>query len=192
MTLLRCDKCQTALPGAVVHTGTLVACPACGVPTLVHVFPAFGRPVPRGRTPEALASPGDAGCFYHPGKKAVVPCDDCGRFLCALCDLEPGDGRHVCPACAQAAGRGGLRGGPHTLSDRLTLGVACLGLIPGVNVLVGPVALVLVARFWNEPRRGPVPRGRWRLVAAGLLGLVETGVAGFVLFSYLEGLPWLR
>lgn len=195
MALLHCDKCQTALPGAVVNTGALAACPGCGVPTLVQVFPAFGRPAPRGRTAEALASAEDAGCFYHPGKKAVVPCDDCGRFLCALCDLALTADRHVCPACAEAAGRAGpagLRGGPYMLYDRLTLGIACLGLIPGVNVFVGPVALFLVVRFWNEPRRGVRARGPWRLGVAGALGLVETGFAVWMLHAFLEVLLWRR
>ena len=42
-----------------------------------------------------------ASCFYHPNKKASVPCDNCGRFLCALCDVDFG-GRRLCPACIEA------------------------------------------------------------------------------------------
>ena len=194
MALLRCDKCQTALPGAVVNTGTLVACPACGVATLVQVFPAFARVAPRGRTAEALASAEDAGCFYHPTKKAVVPCDECGRFLCALCDLEL-DGRHVCPECIEVARKAGktLRGGTRTLHDQLALAIAALGTVIGVLGFVsGPVALFMAIRYWNEPRRSPVPRGRWRLVVAGILGGLQTGGWLFLLYAYLTNAPWLK
>ena len=194
MALLRCDKCQMALPGAVVNTGTLVACPACGVSTLVQVFPAFARSAPRGRAAEALASAEDAGCFYHPNKKAAVPCDECGRFLCALCDLEF-DGRHVCPECVEIARKGGrtLRAGGRPLHDLVALTVAVLGLpLFFLGFITGPVALFMAARYWNEPRRNPLPRGRWRLVVAGVLGLLQTGAWLFLLYAYLTDAPWLK
>ena len=186
MALLRCDKCQTPLPGATANTGTFVACPACGVSTLVEVFPAFARPVPRGRTSEALASQEDAGCFYHPHKKAVVPCDDCGRFLCALCDLEI-DGRHVCPSCIEVARKGGksLRaGGQRTLHDQVALtvlsgGVALSLITVGFATLISaPAVLFMVVRYWNEPKRSPVPRTRARLIFAGILALLQ--IAGWI------------
>ena len=196
MALLRCDKCQTALPGAVVNTGTLVACPACGVSTLVQVFPAFSRVAPRGRAAEALASMEDASCFYHPAKKAAVPCDRCGRFLCTLCDLEL-DGRHVCPECIEIERRAGntLRPGGRPLHDLVALAVAALGTVPGIwflSFITGPVALFMAIRYWNEPLRSPVPRGRWRLVVAGILGLLQTGAWLFLLYSYLTDAPWLK
>ena len=55
---------------------------------------------------EAIVVEGEAACFYHPGKRATVPCGVCGRFLCALCDLEL-NGRHVCPACLETSRRKG-------------------------------------------------------------------------------------
>ena len=196
MPLLRCDKCQTVLPGAVVNTGTLVACPACGVPTLVQLFPAFSRPVARGRVAEALGSAEDASCFYHPSKKAAVPCDECGRFLCTLCDLEL-DGRHICPECVEVARKGGktLRASTHTLHDQVALAVASIGLVPPfwfLSFATGPVVLFMAIRYWNEPRRSLVPRSRWRLVVAGMLGALQTGGWLFLLYSYLTNAPWLK
>jgi hypothetical protein len=47
---------------------------------------------------------GEATCFFHPQKRAQVPCDACGRFLCALCDCEFGD-QHLCPACLESGAR---------------------------------------------------------------------------------------
>ncbi len=195
MALLRCDKCQTVLPGAVVNTGTLVACPACGVSTLVQVFPAFSRAAPRGRAAEALTSAEDASCFYHPSKKAAVPCDRCGRFLCTLCDLEL-DGRHVCPECIEVARKSGqtLRSDGRTLHDQVALTLAVLGplLIGWGSIITAPIALFMVARYWNEPRRSPVPRGRWRLVAAGTFALLQTGAWLFLLYSFLTNAAWLK
>ena len=184
MAFLRCDKCQRFLPGAVVNTPAPVGCPACGAQLLVEVFPAFLRPVTRGRASEALVSQEDAGCFYHPHKKAVVPCEDCGRFLCALCDLEI-DARHVCPACVETARQGGrsLRtADQRTLHDGVALTLAALGpmLFGWGSLITAPIALVMVVRYWNEPVRSPVPRSRARLIVAGLLALLE--IAGWLTF----------
>ena len=186
MAFLRCDKCQTPLPGAAVNTLAPVACPACRASLIVQVFPAFLRPVARGRASEALGSQEDAGCFYHPHKKAVVPCEDCGRFLCALCDLEI-DGRHVCPACVEIARQGGksLRaGGQRTLHDQVALTLAALGpaIIGWGSIITAPIALFMVVRYWNEPKRSPVPRTRARLIVAGLLALLE--LTGWFILLY--------
>jgi hypothetical protein len=51
-----------------------------------------------------VISEGEAACFYHPDKRATVPCEACGRFLCALCDVEVG-GKHFCPGCLGAGGK---------------------------------------------------------------------------------------
>lgn len=192
MALLRCDKCQALLPGAAVNTPDLTACPACGVATYAQVFPAFVRPVARGRISEALASQEDAGCFYHPHKKAVTPCDDCGRFLCALCDLEI-DGRHVCPSCveiARQAGKSLRTASQRTLHDQMALAFAVVGMVVGVSFVTGPVALFMAIRYWNEPKSSPVPRGRSRLIVAGLLGLLQTAVWSFLLYVYLAKPAW--
>ena len=194
MAFLRCDKCQRPLPGAVVNTAAPVGCPACGARLLVEVFPAFLRPVARGRASEALVSQEEAGCFYHPHKKAVVPCEDCGRFLCALCDLEI-DGRHVCPACvdtARQAGQSLRAAGQRTLHDQVALTVLLGGLLAGVftvgitAAISAPVALFLVIRYWNEPARSPVPRTRARLIVVGVLALLEIAGWSTLLYFYLH------
>ena len=67
---------------------------------------------------------GEASCFYHPAKKAVLPCESCGRFLCAVCDVEM-NGQHLCPAClASGKKKGRLKQleNRRTLYDSLALG----------------------------------------------------------------------
>src|SRR4029453_12242931 len=60
-------------------------CPACGTLLEVEVFPAFHRSLPAVAAAEAVLTDEEASCFFHPEKKAVVPCQACGRFLCLLC-----------------------------------------------------------------------------------------------------------
>ena len=190
MAFLRCDKCQQQLPGAIANLTEPAACPSCRALLTVHVFPAFLRPVVRGRSSETLASQEEAGCFYHPHKKAVVPCEDCGRFLCALCDLEI-DGRHICPACVEIARQGGksLRtSGQRTLHDQVALTLAALGpaIIGWGSIIAAPITLFMVVRYWNEPARSPVPRTRARLIVAGSLALLEIAGWSTLLYFYLH------
>jgi hypothetical protein len=70
------------------------------------LFPALNRPADLGATAVTALMDGEATCFYHPQKRAHVPCDACGRFLCALCDLDL-NGRHLCPACLESGARKG-------------------------------------------------------------------------------------
>ena len=192
MPSLLCHHCRSAVPEVLFNTGTPVACPRCETSLLVRVFPAYFRPQVTGVAAEAVGSAEDASCFYHPRKKAVVPCADCGRFLCALCDLEI-DGRHVCPACASGggAGRGQLLGkldGPRALHDNMALSVATLPVLLGpFAIITAPIALFLVVRYWNEPKQHPLTRTRLRLVLAGLFAsatLIVWAALFYNTFSY--------
>ncbi len=191
--ILLCDRCRLVLPDALLDTPEPVACPGCHAPLLTRVFPAFRRPPPAARTSESVASDEDAACFYHARKKAVVPCSRCGRFLCALCDLEL-DGRHLCPGCVEAGRAAGDRAAllhgvplrPRVLHDKMALLVAAVPLFPlfwFFTLLTAPVALFLSIRYWREPAQSPVPRGRWRLVLAGVLALGQLACWAY-LFSY--------
>src|SRR5437868_4454851 len=101
---LSCPKCRQPLTAAVLTGDGTVACMACGASLYVDVFPALFRPVATGKSGETVLVEGESTCFYHPQKKAIVPCDLCGRFLCALCDLELG-GQHLCPSCLESGRR---------------------------------------------------------------------------------------
>lgn len=194
--ILLCDRCRLVLPAAMLDTPEPVACPGCHAPLLTRVFPAFRRAPVAGRTAESVASDEDAGCFYHARKKAVVPCSRCGRFLCALCDLAL-DGRHLCPGCVdagRAAGdRDALRHGvplrPRVVHDRIALLLATVPLFPlfwPFTLLTAPVALFLSIRYWHEPARSPIPRGRGRLVVAALLSLAQLGLWGALFYDRLS------
>jgi hypothetical protein len=142
----------------------------------VEVFPALFRETPTPTPPQPILMEGEATCFYHPLKKAVVPCDVCGRFLCALCDLEM-DGGHVCPACLET---GRTKGKMEKLVDRrllpdqLAMMFALLPLLLLWPSLVGaPIALYVVIRYWNSPGGLTARRPKLRLAAAGGLAVLE-------------------
>src|SRR5262249_12487920 len=97
---LQCPKCKLALDDSLLNQPELVPCRKCGTPLQVEVYPALFRRFTPGKDGEAVVVDNEASCFFHPQKKAVLPCEACGRFLCALCDCEL-HGQHFCPACLE-------------------------------------------------------------------------------------------
>lgn len=128
-----------------------------------------------------------ASCFYHSQKRAVIPCDHCGRFLCALCDVEFG-GRHLCPACLETGKKKGriVNLDRHrVLYDSVALKIAVFPMITVWFTLVtAPIALYLAIRHWKSPT-SLVRRTKIRFIfAVALAGLQilawTTGILYFV------------
>src|SRR6185369_11464514 len=114
-------------------------------------------------------------CFFHPKKQAVVPCDECGRFLCGLCNVELGN-RNICPGCID----GGLQKGklPSLKTQRrhydsIAFAIAVLpAFMIWPTIFTSPIALYLCASHWNDPA-GILPRTRWRLMAASVIAFLQ-------------------
>lgn len=179
-----CAKCRTPL-GDLFNAPELQPCPGCAVPTLVEVFPALFRDRAVGATAEAILTAGEAGCFFHPQKKALVPCEGCGRFLCALCDVEL-NGQHLCPSCLDLGRKQGrLKNleNHRDLHDRTALLLATVPLLLiWPSVICAPLALFRVFRHWKEPGDYVRP-GKGRFIIAGILaGLQVLGWIGLFLF----------
>lgn len=172
---LKCSRCKTVLPLETVLAGGRTACPSCHVPLIAEAFPALFRGAARGEQPQAVLQDGEAGCFYHADKRAVRACEDCGRFICALCDIEVVD-RHVCPVCVQTANRKGKHERlqrSRLLHDEIALAVALLPLlIWPVTLLTAPAAMYLALRHWKTPL-SVLPRTRIRLVLAMFFALLQ-------------------
>jgi hypothetical protein len=149
----------------------------------VEIFPALFRQFTPGRGGDRLLTEEEASCFYHPQKRAAVPCDACGRFLCGLCDCEL-NGRHLCPVCLEAGGRKGKIKNlqtSRTLYDSIALALAVypVALVFGIyfTPITAPMALYVAIRHWNSPR-GLVRRTRARFVAAIVLAVMELVMVG--------------
>ena len=146
---------------------------------LVEVFPAFFRPFAPGHAGDWVMVEGESTCFYHPQKKAVVPCDVCGRFLCALCDCEI-KGRHLCPACLESGQKKksiqGLED-VRVLHSRLAF---MLSLLP--FFITGLAAIYVAIRYRKEPGSLVAPM-RWAFPVALILGSLQT-LAFLALIAY--------
>ncbi len=183
-SLLLCPRCKTALTESVLNQPELIPCPVCAVPLQVQVFPALFRQATAGRDGEAVLMETESACFYHPQKKAVLPCEGCGRFLCALCDCEL-HGQHFCPACLEV-GRKKRKikslENERTLYDSIALALAVVPLVIFyLTFITAPAALYVAFRFWNAPR-SLVHRSRIRLVLAIIFASLQ--IAGWVVGIY--------
>lgn len=187
--LVQCPRCQAWLGEGIFNQPDLQPCPACGVPLQVEIFPAIFRETTPGHSAETVLVESESSCFYHPQKKAVQPCDSCGRFLCALCDCKLND-QHFCPNCLETGKtKGKIKGldQQRTLYDSIALIVAVLPLVAVFTayftLVTAPAALFIAIRYWKSPL-SIVRRSRIRFVIAILLALAQ--IAGWtILFVVL-------
>src|SRR6516164_8202709 len=143
---IACPKCKSVLGAEYFNRTELQPCPACSRLLRVDVFPALFREE-KTVAAERVMAEGEASCFYHPEKKAAVVCDACGRFLCALCDVDF-NGQHLCPACLEAGGQKGKIAklqNARTRHDRIALALAVLpvAIFPLIyfTIVTAPAAL---------------------------------------------------
>ena len=178
---LTCTQCGTVLSAGMLNTIDPSVCPKCASLIRAEVFPAFFRKA-EGQTAESPLADSEAGCFFHPLKKAVVPCGSCGRFLCALCEVELG-GKHVCPVCLEAGKSKRKIKNLETervLYDNIALSIAILPmLVFFVTIVTAPASIYYSMRHWKSPI-SILPRTKVRFVFAVLISVLQLG--GWLLF----------
>jgi hypothetical protein len=165
----------------------------CAEPVIARVFKAATRSVET-TAPQSIADSAEASCYYHQGNRAVVACQVCGRFLCALCDLDL-DGRHLCPACLQ---RGAKVERAPTLEDRrvlydsIALQLATWPILTfWLPVFTAPAALYIAIRHWRSPT-SILPRNRVRYWLAIVFALAEIGLVLFFIGTLIWFVPQVR
>lgn len=182
-----CGECSTPVPAESWNRAG-VRCRGCGQTLQVAVFPAIER-TRTGALPEAIEIETEASCFYHPSSRAAIPCDECGRFLCRLCEIEI-DGRHLCPTCFEtgvSANKLNVEAS-RTMYDSIALALATLPTLLTWPVIIGaPAALYVVIRRWRAPG-SIVPRTRVRYYLALVFVLVDLGLIGALIFGIYYGL----
>lgn len=183
---LSCTKCGTALLPDMLNATDASACPKCGSLLRAEVFPAFFNTAPAAAAEDILAD-SQAGCFFHPQKKAVVTCGSCGRFLCSLCDIELG-GKHVCPSCLEAGkAKRKIRNleTERVLYDGIALSIAILPmLMVFVTVVTAPVSIYYSLRYWRSPM-SILPRTRVRFVFAILISVLQLAGWGLLFGNFI-------
>lgn len=161
--VVSCPNCSGDI--ALDETGSQT-CPYCDKQLQIRVWP-----IVRQNTNAATALSDQATCFFHPEKVFQACCQRCGRFVCALCDLQLG-AEHVCPACFER-GRAGSDAGKAEWRHRdvlydsiaLTLGWGWILVWP-VFVVAFPAVIFLHVKYRKAPRSYLIPRSGWRFWAA--------------------------
>ncbi len=183
-----CARCQAPLPNYFLVTANWTPCPSCGAEIMVRAFPAL-LTGPRAETTSEASLAGEAGCFYHPEKRAIVTCHQCGRFLCALCRVEF-KGQEWCPGCLEASSR--KRKGVDFENHRVLYDSAALAfatfpflLFLWPSVVGAPLALYVSIRYWKAPTI-ILPRTKVRFLLAIVLALGQLGLMGFIIYAIFQ------
>ena len=98
--MINCPNCEASIPENQINTGQLHPCPGCRSLLRADAYSALLRDATKDISGEDLQDNHQAECFFHPGKKAVAPCESCGRMLCSLCQVEL-NGQNICLNCLQ-------------------------------------------------------------------------------------------
>jgi hypothetical protein len=186
----RCGRCGETLPLDALNRHELGECPACRGNVGRWVFPRLLREEGPSGTGEAAAA-GEGTCYYHPDKRAEVPCDNCGRFLCALCHIDLA-GQALCPTCVEAGAAkdaAGQRTSEYVHYDTVALYTAALPMVLIFFFWLIPftalATLYLCVRHWRTPL-SVLPRSRWRFVLAGGLALMQLAGTVLLLSGFLD------
>jgi len=183
VNLPSCPKCRVSLGPALYNLGQFVQCPNCQAQVRVEVFNAMFRPLTSGVTSEAVMVAGESACFYHDAKKAVVVCDVCGRFLCALCDCNL-SGRHYCPRCLESGAQ--KRTIEQLEKSRPLHGRQALILAILPFFLTGLIAIFMALRYWKSPGSLVKPQ-RWLMPTALVLASLQTlTYLFFIVFAFIR------
>jgi hypothetical protein len=182
-----CPSCSGDVTPAETHTGWQT-CPYCEKRLQIRVWPVI-----RQNTNAATALSDQATCFFHPDKAFQACCQGCGRFVCALCDLELG-AEHVCPTCfergrADSAAQAGNAEWRYrdVLYDSiaLTIGWAWILFWPVVVAAI-PTVIILHVKYRKAPQSYLIPRTGWRFWVA------YVGLAWIpLLLASLFFAPWM-
>jgi hypothetical protein len=132
-----------------------------------------------GTHPETLLIDDEASCFYHPNKKAAVPCEHCGRFLCLLCEVKIGT-RVLCPGCIASGEDKKKFTALETSRTRYDTLALHLAIFPAV--ITPLISLYLAVRYWSKPV-SVIPHTRARWVFAILIALAQTSIWTMVFFT---------
>ena len=140
-------------------------------------FPALVA-APEVARPQAVAVADDSTCFFHGENQAEKVCDSCGRFLCAVCAV-PFTGKTLCPNCIANSKKADVQlVASRSLPGSLALVLVLMPMVTIVfwwaTLVTSPIALYIAITGWKKPRSLVQP-GRWKLIVAGIIALLQVG-----------------
>jgi uncharacterized paraquat-inducible protein A len=175
----QCPICDAPLDAATLRPGT-ATCPMCDGTFEATPFQPREMRIEAvqavTQTPEGLT----AACANHPGNAAVTSCQRCGLFVCALCDMNVGQGSY-CPSCFDRIRTGAVETDARYRDyAAMATSVAVFGLFCNI-VPLGIFALIWGAKGIRQRRTEGLGIGG--VVAAMVLGGLETlGFVGSVIW----------
>jgi hypothetical protein len=179
--LIICPKCTQPLPEWLLRDSHISSmCPHCQAALELYAFPALYRKAESVDLTQTALAEGDACCYEHSTKKAFTLCANCGRFLCALCEVPLGS-EIVCPDCVsgrKVKSQDLALETQRTLYDSIALWLATWPLLTiYFTVITAPLALGISIYALNRPS-SILRRSRWRVFAA--MGIATLEIAGIV------------
>ncbi len=182
-----CGACSFPLSAEAWNQDRGARCRGCGQQVFAYAFPAIEQSR-AGAAPEAIREDSEASCFFHPDSRAAVPCNECGRFLCNLCDIEL-DGKHLCSACFQSgfsSNKITTLETRRTMYDTMALALATLPVLLFWPALISaPAAIYLVIRRWRTPL-SVVPRTKIRFILAAIFALTEISFVAIGIWAIIQ------
>jgi hypothetical protein len=133
-------------------------------------------------TPDGVA----AACANHARNAAVTSCSRCGLFICALCDMNVGEGS-FCPACFDRARNETAPGGATRYRDYATMSISAAA----VGMLCWFVPIGAFAVYWaikGIRQRRAEGTGVAGPIVALIAGSLETLVLLFFVTMMIVGM----
>lgn len=178
-TIIACPHCSGGIPA----DSPWESCPFCQKWVQICFWP-----IVRQNTSAVAALSDQATCFFHPDKAFQACCQRCGRFVCALCDLQVG-AEHVCPTCFE---RGTADAGADAataewryrdvLYDSIAITAGWLWILFWPTIVAAlPAVIFLHVKYRKSPRSYLIPRSGWRFWVAYI---------GFIWVPLLIAIPF--
>jgi hypothetical protein len=148
-----CPICQTGVFTPGTSPVSEVVCTKCGTELSVTIFDNVGRPLPVGEGARTISDSSEASCYNHFTKMAVCGCDNCGKLMCTVCNIDV-ENKHFCPDCVLNPVV--ARTFPQLVNERLCEEksvwlTAWLGAYPLFVCLSIPLTIGLSIVFWSRP-----------------------------------------
>ncbi len=181
---LRCPACDGDILISELQSAAMNSCPTCEKALTVRLYPALTRKetVNAGRR---ILLEEESACFFHESKQAESLCEDCGRYLCGLCEIVF-EGKTLCPACLETAQEKETMDGLVRERFRHDSFALMLALLPilfwPITIITVPAAIIYAIFRWNSA--GSLVRsGNGVFAAAILLGLAQIGFWLWIFFA---------